>query len=329
MYDVITLGSATVDVFARTKSKLIKILDDKGETDLLAFTTGSKLLIDKLVYTIGGGGTNSAVAFAKLGVKTAFLGKTGKGYNGKLIHDSLIKNKVDICLMKSNSEHTGFSIILDNLEKDRVILAHKGVNDSLAPHEINLNVLKTKWIYSSSLIGKAYKSLIKISNHAKTKNIKLAFNPSSYIAEKGISHLRPVMKNTTVLLFNKCEAMTLTKEDKLSNMFSCLHGHGPKIVVITDGKNGVHVSDGNFIYSIEARKVRKVVDTTGAGDAFAASFISGLIRKNDIEFALRLGIENSTSVIKQIGAKNGLLTWNSAKKFVQKNRRIRKIKLKG
>ena len=74
MYDVITVGSATVDVFAKTHfSELIKIIDPKGETDLLAFPSGSKILIDDLEFTAGGGGTNTAVALSRLGHKVGFL----------------------------------------------------------------------------------------------------------------------------------------------------------------------------------------------------------------------------------------------------------------
>ena len=87
MYDVICVGSSTIDVFARTKfSELIKITDKKThkETDLLAYPTGSKILIKELNFTVGGGGTNTAVALSKLGHKVAYLGKTGKDENSHL-----------------------------------------------------------------------------------------------------------------------------------------------------------------------------------------------------------------------------------------------------
>ena len=68
MYDIITVGSSTIDVFAQTKfSELIKIMEKKKETDLIAYPIGSKILIKKLEFTTGGGATNTAVAFARLG----------------------------------------------------------------------------------------------------------------------------------------------------------------------------------------------------------------------------------------------------------------------
>jgi ribokinase len=74
MYDVITVGSATVDVFVKTEAELIEITKKGSEEELIAYPTGSKILIQQLDFKIGGGGTNTAVAFARLGLKTAYLG---------------------------------------------------------------------------------------------------------------------------------------------------------------------------------------------------------------------------------------------------------------
>ena len=129
MYDIITVGSATVDVFTKTRfSELIKIIDPKGETDLLAFPSGSKILIDELEFTIGGGGTNTAVALSRLGHRVAFLGKLGEGTNSEFIHKNLKKEKIDQ-LCAHGKGNAGYSVILDTIEHDRTILTYKGVND--------------------------------------------------------------------------------------------------------------------------------------------------------------------------------------------------------
>src|SRR5437870_53989 len=129
MYDAITVGSATVDVFARTKfSELIKIIDPKGETDLLAFPSGSKILIDQLEFTTGGGGTNTAVALSRLGHKIGFIGKLGNDANSDFMRNDLKKEKIDL-LCASSSGKSGYSVILDTIEHDRTILTYKGIND--------------------------------------------------------------------------------------------------------------------------------------------------------------------------------------------------------
>ena len=317
MYDVITVGSATVDVFARTHfSELIKIIDPKGETDLLAFPSGSKILIDEIEFSTGGGGTNTAVALSRLGHKVAFVGKLGHGTNSEFIHKNLVKEKIDL-LCAHGKGNAGYSIILDTLEHDRTILAYKGINDQLSTKEIPFKRLKTKWFYFCAMLGQSFKTLEELADFAHKKNIKVAFNPSTYLAEKGIKYLRRVINNTELLVLNREEACLIAGQEPIEDVLFKLRGLGAKIVVVTDGKNQLYVIDKEHIYTARPPQV-KVVDATGAGDAFAASFLSGIIRKNDVEFAIKLGLANSISVIKYYGAKNILLTNKEAMKSVKK-----------
>ena len=328
MYDVITVGSATIDVFARTKfSELIKIIDPKGEKDFLAFPSGSKILIDELEFTTGGGGTNTAVALARLGHRVAFLGKLGFGTNSDFIINNLKNEKVNLLCVRGKG-HTGYSVILDTLEHDRTILTHKGINDELRHTEVPYKKLKTKWFYFSAMMGESFHTLERLAEFAQQNKIKVAFNPSTYLAEKGGRHLRHIINATELLVLNKEEAGLLVGSDTMEGLLFKLKGLGPKIVVITDGKNKLFVIDDSYIYSAFPPPV-KIVDATGAGDAFAASFLSGIMRKNDIKFAIKLGIVNAQSVVSHYGAKDILLTFKEAMKGVKKIKvKIHKKKIK-
>jgi sugar/nucleoside kinase (ribokinase family) len=112
-------------------------------------------------------------------------------------------------------------------------------------------------------------------------------------------------------VLNKEEACLLVGHDEVEALLFKLKGLGPKIIAITDGKQTLYAMDEHHIYSASPPPV-KIVDATGAGDAFAASFLSGILRKNDIEFAIRLGVANAQSVVKYFGAKNILLGYNEA-----------------
>lgn len=317
MYDVITVGSATVDAFARTRfSELIKIIDPKGETDLLAFPSGSKILIDELEFTTGGGGTNTAVALSRLGHRVAFVGKLGHGTNSDFIHKNLVKEKIDL-LCAHGKGNAGYSVILDTLEHDRTILVYKGINDELRHDEVPYRKLKTKWFYFSAMLNESFHTLERLAEFAQQHNIKVAFNPSTYLAEKGSRHLKHILSNTELLVLNKEEATLLAGHDQIEGLLLKLKGLGPKIVVITDGKNDLFVVDDNHIYSAFPPPV-KVVDATGAGDAFAASFLSGILRKNKMEFAIKLGVVNAQSVVSRYGAKNILLAFDEAMKAMKK-----------
>ena len=317
MYDVIIVGSATVDVFARTRfSELIKIIDPKGETDLLAFPSGSKILIEDLEFTTGGGGTNTAVAFSRLGHKVAFLGKLGEGTNSDFIYKNLVKEKIEL-LCAHGKGNAGYSVILDTLEHDRTILVYKGINDELRHDEIQYKKLNAKWFYFSSMLGESFHTLERLAEFAQQHKIKIAFNPSTYLAERGSRHLKHIISNTELLVLNKEEAALLAGQDSIEGLLFKLKGLGPKIAVITDGRNDLYVIDGKHIYIAKPPFV-KIVDATGAGDAFAASFLSGILRKNDVEFAIKLGVVNAQSVVSHYGAKNILLTFKEAVKGMKK-----------
>lgn len=315
MYDVITLGSATIDVFADTASELIKIKTPEKEEELIAYPAGSKILIKNLTFLSGGGGTNAAVSLARLGHNVGFLGKVGKDERGEIILKELGKEKVDFLGTKCG-EGSGYSIILDTLEGDRTILVYKGANDNLSFNEINLRKLKTKWFYFSSMINESYNTLERLAEFAGHNNIKILFNPSSYLANKGLQHLRKILEKSYILVLNKEEAGMIIGEYNIEVMMKEL-GLFSKIVVVTDGKEGAHAYDGKKYYSIKSHKI-KVVESTGAGDAFASAFLSGMIKKNDVTFALKMGLANAESTLNYKGAKQGLLKWNELKKVMKK-----------
>ena len=317
MYNIITVGSNTVDVFARTKfSELIKIMKPKGEEDLLAYPSGSKILIEELNFTTGGGGTNTAVALSRLGHKVAYLGRLGKDENADFIIKDLKKEKTDLIISRGEG-CSGYSLILDSLEHDRTILTFKGLNDKLKFSEIDLKKLKTKWFYFSSMMNESFRTLEKLSFYARKNNIKVVFNPSSYLAEKGKDYLKTILSNTEILILNKNEAKLLVGLNDINDMLKKLRELGPRIVVITRGKRGVFAFDGKYFYFGKTNKI-KVVETTGAGDAFASSFLSGIIKKNNVEFAIKLGMTNAESVITYHGAKNKLLRYKEALKILRK-----------
>ena len=327
MYDVITVGSSTIDVFAKAESELIKIKTVHHEEELIAYPCGSKILIKELAFLTGGGGTNTAVSLSRLGLKVAYLGNIGSGSNSGLILKKLNSEKVKFIGVRSKKHHTGYSIILESLEGDRTILTYKGSNNFLDIKDIKLSKLKTKWFYFSSMIGNSFETLKKLAQFAKENNIKIAFNPSNYLAEKGFSYLKDILERTNILILNKEEATLLAGNLNIEKLIKKLMTFGPEIVVITDGKKGLYTIHNNYFLYVVANNV-KPIETTGAGDAFASTFLAGMIKKKGVVFSLRIGLLNAESVITKEGAKNDLLSYNKLRALVKKNPpKIRKKKL--
>jgi len=311
MFDIISIGSATVDAFIHTGKGFIK----KGH---YTFPIGSKFLVGDIDFKVGGGGTNTAVAFSRLGLKTAYLGKMGMGANSLRILDLLKKEKVDHSLVCRNNARTGFSVVLDAVGTDRTILVYKGSNSDLREKDIDFKKLKAKWFYLSSMIGKSLITQKKIINFAAKNNIKIAFNPGCYMIRKNKKDVKLMLRKTELLILNREEATLLLNHKDTNKLLWGLKKLGPKIVVITDGKNGVHSFDGKTICSLKPHNI-KIRETTGAGDSFSAGFLVGLIRMKDTCFALQVGLANAESVIRHVGAKNKLLTWKEAMRIMKKN----------
>jgi len=275
-----------------------------------------------LRFFIGGGGTNTAVSLRRLGLNIAYLGKVG-GEGAKRILDLLRKEKIDFVGAQSKEE-SGYSIILDSKEHNRTVLTYKGVNDDLKFSEVNLRKLKTKWFYFSSMLGESFKTQVRLAKFAKRNNIKICYNPSAYQIRKNKIGTKALIRKVDVLVFNKEEAGLLVGKGNVKNLLKKVYKIGPRIVVITDGRNGSCAYDGHYVYYLKTHDI-KVEERTGAGDAFASTFLAGLIKGKDVEFSMRLALINAESVLGCIGAKNELLSWRELlNKFKGDSIRIKK-----
>lgn len=317
MFDVICLGSATVDIFLTIHERLKSV------------SYGSKVLVKDLEMFTGGGGTNSAAALSRLGLRVGFLGKIGDDHNGEMVLDDLKKEKVKVLKTKFSREHmTSLSMILKSeQEEDRVIYTYKGASDDLEWGDVGK--LKTKWVYLGTLLGKSFKTAEKLVGFCKKNKIKVLFNPSTYLAAKGTGYLRKILSGTNIIILNKEEAKLIlkTKKNDVKYLLKKLKEKVEDIAVITEGEKGVHVFDGEYIYSMKAHKV-KVVHTAGAGDAFNSGFLAGVVRSLGVEKSLELGMAESASVIQKYGTKNGLVSYNQALKFIKSHKKkISKVKL--
>jgi ribokinase len=311
MYDVITSGSATIDAFVQTGNKLFR-----GTDGTVSVPFGSKIAVEKILFEVGGGGTNTAVSLTRLGLKVAFLGKVGNDYNGERIVRQLRQESVDTSFVRKGREGSGFSVVLDAYRHDRTILTFKGSNDHISFSELPLARMRTKWFYLASMMNQSFKTIERLSGWAQRKGIRVMFNPSSYLTERGIGFLREIVSKSDILVMNNEESMMLIKKNSVKERLKGLMKYGPEIAIVTDGPNGVYLHDGTGFYSARPHKI-DVVETTGAGDAFGSGFLAGYIKTNDVKYALRLGLAIAETVIQTVGNKHNLPTWNQAVAFVK------------
>lgn len=306
--DVICIGSATVDHFL--------IVDQP----LKSIKLGDKILIKNKEMHSGGGATNAAATFAKMGLKVKVLVKLGDDADGDFVQRDLVEYRIKSVPIPLSKKPTDTAMIVSSLkEKDRIIFVRKGASEDLSFDDFKNLHLKAKWIYLSTLMGKSFQTSKKIAQYAEKKRINLLFNPSLYLAKKGKRYLAQILRATTILVLNKEETQALLgiSSNSFSVLLKSLQKLGPKIVVITDGIRKMHALNGDIMYEYLPPN-EKVVHTAGAGDAFTAGFLSGLIKKYSFSEALQIGQVNATSVVQIVGTKNGILTEKEALKAIKK-----------
>lgn len=336
MFDVVTIGAATRDIFLT--SPLFKVVRDPKHLERLGFPTGeaqcfalgAKIEVGKPFETLGGGAANAAVTFARQGFKTLAFVKMGDDKNGDTAIRDLKDEKISVLPARDKKFGTSYSLILVSPNGERTILDYRGASQHLRTSEVPFRKLNARWAYISP--GHIeYGVIHAIVAHLEKQNIKIAMNPSAYYIKMGTKRLRPLLNKLDVISLNREEAAYLAgarykEEQKIFKKFDELV---KGIAVMTDGPKGVLVSDGKRVYRAGVFKEKKILDRTGAGDAFGSAFTVALARRNKIDETgiregIRLGSANATAVVEAVGATPGILT----KKDFARSPRWRKLSVR-
>lgn len=317
-FNVISVGGITEDImFYVDDMKILNNPSKFGSKTLLAFEDGDKIISDKqVVYTGGGGGANTAVSFARLGLKTGLIAALGTDQTAISSLRRMAQDKINTSLIQRfKNSWSGLSLVVTGKNKDdHVIFKHNAANEKLQINNKSYKNLETGWFYLASLSGQSWKRNLKeIFTLANSKNSLIAWNPGAAQINEGIKFLKPYFKKTDVLIVNREEAISLClsgnkKLNQIKDLLLFLVSLGPRIVAVTDGAKGAWVINKGQVYFEPAVHV-KVINSTGAGDAFGSSLVGGLILyKNNIAKALKLALIRSSHVVAKIGAQEGLLT---------------------
>jgi len=303
MFDIITFGSATCDIF-------LKLEKPEIESGKVCFPLGDKVEVGDWAMHSGGGGTNTACTFALQGLKAAYYGQVGDDYFGQMVMSDLEKRGVSLKMVKKTSKKpTAISVVLSPFIADRVVLVAPGACHFLKSEEIAWPKIKdSRWFYLAPFYEKSAGLFLNLVDFAKKNNIKIAANPSRSQIEQDKEELKKILSGVDVLLLNLQEAALLADlpESNERSLGEKIKALGCGLVAITRGDRGALVFDGRDFYEAGVFKI-DVEERTGAGDAFGSGFVAGLLQKNDIEYAIRLATANSASCLTQVGAKNGLL----------------------
>lgn len=339
MFSVITIGSATMDVFVECEDAAISSVRRKhGSTDYMCYPYGSKLEISDFDSQVGGGGVNTAVNFANLGLNTSAIFKVGNDIYSKGIFSSFEGKNVNLSnVVQKDTETTGFSIILTSFEGDRTVLAHRGANAHITKSDINFDAIKAAdFLYIAPMNGESSKMLDDVAYFAEENDVPVCINVGSSSIKKGFNYLKKILETAEIIVMNKEEASAATeilirpdtKTEKFSeclmhpdlkDIFVKLKVAEKQVVVITDGGNGAYAYDGKCYYYCPVFP-GEIVSTLGAGDAFASTFCASLVRLNsNILEALKYAAVNSSAVVSEFSATKGLLTFEAIEQKLKEN----------
>lgn len=300
MYQVITIGSALVDVFIHTPHfKRIETVEGR----LLCQNHGDKQEVESLHVHTGGGASNCAVGLARLGFKTAVICETGRDRFSYLVKQVFIENQVATNLIiEEKKEQTGGSIILVCEDGERTVLVHRGAAAMLDPFDISAYWLsQASWVHLTSIGGKL-KTLEKIfKSIQRSAGASLSWNPG----KKELS----LLANRQLLIKQIPARVFIVNEqewDLVSNIQPDILSKIELVVVTAAAKGGDVYQNGEHLCHYPAVS-QNVIDTTGAGDSFSVGLVAGLMRGNSPQDAAMLGAKNAASVVSYFGAKPGLL----------------------
>ena len=339
MCDVITIGSATMDVFVESDdANIVSVYTKNKKSEFMSYPYGAKVEITDFASKVGGGGVNTAVNFANLGYKTSAIFKIGDDIYSDGVLESFKNKNIDLSNIVQDSKiSTGFSIILVSFQGDRTVLAHRGANAMIKKSDINFDAIKNaKLLYIAPMNGDSTKVLDDIATFANENNVYVCFNAGSSSIKKGFNYLKKILGNANIVVMNKEEASLATQiqvrpdtrdikyseeliHPDVKEMFKKLKVREYQIIVITDGGHGAYAYDGENYYYCPVFD-GPVVSTLGAGDAFASTFCAALSKtKVNIGKALMYASVNSAGVVSQFGATEGLLTFDEIEEKLKSN----------
>ncbi len=289
-FDVLGFGALNVD-------KLYKVNKIARE--------GEESFVTDFHEAPGGSAANTIVGLARLGLKTGYIGKVANDPEGKLLLRDFKKEKVVTSgILIAPTGRSGVVTGYVDIKGQRALYVDPGENDTLEFKDISLKYASNaSFLHLTSFVGeKPFKAQEKLVE--KLPDVRVSLDPGEIYARKGLTALKSLVERSYIVFPNGNEVRLLTgKGFKEGSKILIQKGAG--IVAVKLGDKGCYVTDGKESHLVEPYS-SEVVDTTGAGDAFCAGFLYGLIKGKDLYTCAKLGNFVASRCIAKIGARTGL-----------------------
>jgi sugar/nucleoside kinase (ribokinase family) len=322
MSKVLAIGNALVDILIRVKNEelLQEFNLDKGSMQLV-----NKDMVDLIVartrdmekvMASGGSASNTIHALAKLGIDTSILGKIGQDEIGQFFKKDMETNHVNANLLTSDTL-SGRAMAFISPDGERTFATYLGAAVELTEADLNEKMfqgysyfhVEGYLVQNNVLIETALKL-------AKKAGLKVSIDMASYnVVDANIDFLKRIVDEYVDIAFlNEEEALSFTGKEPEEAVHEIARSCG--IAVVKIGKEGSLIKKGDKLYKV-AGIPAKTLDTTGAGDVYAAGFIYGLIEGLDLVQCGKIGSLVASKVVEVMGAKLSNEQWHHVKKEIE------------
>lgn len=312
-YDVVAIGNAIVDVLARVEEGFLAQHGiSKGVMQLIDSADAIRLYaaMPPAREISGGSAANTVAGLAQLGARTAFVGKTRDDQLGRIFaHDirALGAHYDGPVAGADAADETARCLVMVTPDGERSMNTYLGISGALGPEDIDAGLMtEADWLYLEGYLfdGSAAKAAYaKAIGATKASGGRVAFTVSDpFCVDRHRDDMRRLIADSVDLLFaNRAELLSLYRTDDLDAALGAVAGDVAMAAVTLSEDGAVVVSDQG--QARVAAEPAALVDTTGAGDLFAAGFLAGLAQGRPPEHCAKMGCVAAAEIISHIGAR--------------------------
>lgn len=315
MDKVLGMGNALVDIMTTMESdEMLSTLGlPKGSMQLVD-TEFSNRVIEKTshlhsVVASGGSAANTIHGIARLGIETGFIGKVGTDELGELFKKDLEKANIKPLLLQSNTA-SGKAVALVSPDSERTFATFLGAAVELSASDLSAEMFQGyKYFHIEGYLVQNHELIETAVKLAKENGLKVSLDLAAYnVVEANLGFLQRIIKEYVDIVFaNEEEAKAFTgkePEDALNEIADMC-----EIAIVKVGMNGSYIKTKGNVSKVGIIKAN-AIDTTGAGDLYAAGFLTGLIQGKTMEECGKMGALLSGKVVETLGAKITEESWS-------------------
>lgn len=312
LLDVTGIGNAIVDVIAHANDQDLEKMSMVKGSMALVDEARAHALYDRMgpaVEVSGGSVANSMAGLASLGASAGYIGKVRDDQLGEVFaHDIRAAGVTFTTSPAKEGPSTARCLILVTPDGQRTMNTYLGACVQLGPEDIDEALIqRSKVVYLEGYLWdppRAKEAMLRAANiaHANERKVALSLSDAFCVDRHRAEFKRLLDDHVDILFANEAEVLSLTEETDYDRAISALRGRC-ELAVLTRGPKGAMVLAGDGVFEVDAEPVAKVVDTTGAGDLFAAGFLYGYTQGRPPAQALRLGALCAAEIISHYGAR--------------------------